>query len=320
MHAGVIIACTTAVSDCRCSSRAVLTCAWTAQTSGLGVSSPHTSTTGLLQSQGFQALFVLGRSCPVDHTLELHACSMRHEPAPVGVHLLVCDNEEADGNIWMVLCREFCNKELKWHPAVFLKQVSHFTRYSISLLLCIINWEAFPCGWCIFPQMMCCVNVSLGGTLISFHHFARNPPNLLRKPKLFKDNWGVSLVFAARGNVKTHGARSSCPLHSCHVLRHERPWGHFSASADSSSAALSAVTACCSQGSSHTSGLSSGLRAGFAIPYHQDGKELLGLHRVLSSHPLSCWSPYAQLKNQLPCLTLSCPLYFDHVREFSISF
>lgn len=113
MHAGVIIACTTAVSDCRCSSRAVLTCAWTAQTSGLGVSSPHTSTTGLLQSQGIQALFVLGRSCPVDHTLELHVCSMRHEPAPVGVHLPVCDNEEADGNIWMVLCREFCNKELK---------------------------------------------------------------------------------------------------------------------------------------------------------------------------------------------------------------
>lgn len=34
MHAGVIVACTTAVSDCRCSSRAVLTCAWTAQTSG----------------------------------------------------------------------------------------------------------------------------------------------------------------------------------------------------------------------------------------------------------------------------------------------
>lgn len=193
MHAGVIIACTTAVSECRCSSVPVLTCAWTAQTSGW---EQHSQ--GCSKARHFGLCFVLGRSSPLDLSLELHVISRRNEAALQWQRLLwltlpVSDSMEADGNIWMVFCREFYNRELQWHPAVFLKQVSPFTRYSISLLSWIINWEAFPCGWCIFPQMICRVNVSWGGLLISVHHFARNPPKLLRNPKLLKDNRGVSL-------------------------------------------------------------------------------------------------------------------------------
>lgn len=174
----------------------MLTCAWTAQMSGWE-QQPHQHL-WLLLRQGFQAWFCPGRSFPVDDSLELRVCSMRNEPALQQQRLLWFslpdrDNVEADGNIWMVLCGEFYNKELKWHPALFLNQVSHFTRYSISLLSCIINWEAFPCGWCIFPPNDLLCECFIGGTLISFHHFARNPPKLLRKPKLLKDNWGVSL-------------------------------------------------------------------------------------------------------------------------------
>lgn len=133
----------------------------------------------------------------------------------------------------------------------------------------------------------------------------------------------------------THGAWNSCPLQSCHVLMDEHPWKHFSASPDTRSDALPPVKPlllpaileqrCCTDRAALTGvGLTRVLRAGFVVPYDQDVKELLWAAQSSSFPPPQLLLSMCPAQKPAPGHLFS-PLalhseYFDHVKEFNISF
>lgn len=91
----------------------------------------------------------------------------------------------------------------------------------------------------VFSQMICCVNVSWGGTLSSFYHFARNPPQSFLESRRAWKKMGVfncQPIFCIYSECKSGNTQSVKPLllDSHHVQMDERPRRLFLVASESS--------------------------------------------------------------------------------------